>query len=133
MKTAMTLLMGGLVATCGLAIADTPATQRQNLDKYTPYIEAPVDSFQFWSLYKWQLVGPDKVVVWSTIKKAYLVTVQAPCPRLEWAPTIGVTSVQSHRVSARFDYVTLKNDRCRITKIEPIDVARMDRERDAGR
>ncbi|MGA9423012.1 MAG: DUF6491 family protein [Rhodanobacteraceae bacterium] len=132
MKAWMVLLVGGLVATTGVANADTRATQQRNLDEYTPYLEAPVGSFQFWSLYKWRLAGPDKLVVWSTIKKAYLLTVETPCPRLEWAPTIGITSVQLHRVSTRFDYVTMRDDRCRITRIQPIDLARMDKGRDAA-
>ncbi|MGA8278864.1 MAG: DUF6491 family protein [Rhodanobacteraceae bacterium] len=132
MKTWIVLLLGGLVATTGSANADTRATQQRNLDKYTPYLETPVDSFQFWSLYKWQLAGPDKVVVWPTIKKAYLLTVEQPCPRLEWTSSIGITSVQLHQVSKRFDYVALRGDRCRITKIQPIDVGRMDKQRDAA-
>ncbi len=55
------LALATLVA--GVAQADTRATQQKSLDKYTPYLEAPVDSFAFWTLYKWQLVGPEKVVV----------------------------------------------------------------------
>ncbi len=122
----------GLLAMVGVAHADTRATQRANLDKYTPYLEAPVDDFTFWTLYKWQLVGPQKVVVWTTVKDAYLLTVETPCPRLEWANGIGVTSQQAHQVSRRFDYVTMANDRCRIEKIEPIDTARMNEERRAA-
>lgn len=125
------LMLGGLLI-ASATYADTRATQQEDLDRYTPYLEAPVDSFTFWSLYKWQLVGPQKVVVWTTIKDAYLLTVETPCTKLEWANGIGVTSQQSHQVSRRFDYVTAGNDRCRIEKIEPIDTARMNRQRDAA-
>ncbi len=131
MKPWLALIGFGVLA-LGVAHADTRATQQENLDKYTPYLEAPVEDFRFWSLYKWQLVGPQKVVVWSTVKDAYLLTVEKPCPKLEWADGIGLTSQQSHRISRRFDFVTLKNDRCRIEKIEPIDTVRMNEERRAA-
>ena len=132
MKSWMTgLLLGGLLV-AGAAHADTRATQQKNLDSYTPYLQAPVDSFTFWSLYKWQLVGPQKVVVWTTVKDAYLLTVETPCTKLEWANGIGLTSQQSHQVSRRFDYVTAGNDQCRIDEIQPIDIARMNRDRNAG-
>lgn len=111
--------------------ADTRETQRRNLERYTPYLQEPVDAFAFWTLHKWQLVGPLEVVVWSTIKDAYLVRVRAPCPRLEWAHGIALTSKQSHQVSVRFDEVRVGGDRCPIEQIRPIDLARMaaDRER----
>ena len=127
---AATLGLGLLAA--GAAQADTRATQRKSLEKYTPYLEAPVDDFMFWSLYKWQLVGPQKVVVWSTVKDAYLLTVETPCTQLEWANGIGVTSQQSHQVTRRFDYVTVGSDRCRIDESQPIDIARMNRDRGAA-
>jgi hypothetical protein len=117
----------------GLAHADTRATQQHNLEKYTPYLQAPVEEFEFWTLYKWQLVGPEQVVVWSTIKDAYLITVEKPCPRLEWAHGIGLTSTQTHKIARRLDFVTFEHDRCRIEEIQPIDTRRMDQERKAGK
>ncbi|MEO5559209.1 MAG: hypothetical protein ABIR10_05955, partial [Dokdonella sp.] len=55
--------VAGLVALLALAVgsaqADTRATQQKSLEKFTPYLQAPVDDFQYWSLYKWQLVGPE--------------------------------------------------------------------------
>lgn len=132
MKLRVAGLIGAGVLAMGVAHADTRATQAKNLEKYTPYLQAPVEDFRFWSLYKWQLVGPQQVVVWSTVKDAYLLTVEAPCPKLEWANGIGLTSQQSHRVSRRFDFLTAGKDRCRIEKIEPIDTARMNEERRAA-
>lgn len=134
MKTVIATTLAVLaLAIGGLARADTRETQQQNLDKYTPYLGAPVEEFPFWSLYKWQLVGPLKVVVWSTIKDAYLVTVRSPCSRLEWARGISVTSKQTHVVSARFDEVRVDGDRCQIEQIQPIDIERMNHEREAAR
>lgn len=119
-----------LALVAGSACADTPETQKKNFDRYAPYLQEPVEQFPFWSLYKWQLVGADKVVVWSTIKDAYLLTVEQPCTRLEWAHAIGVTSQQSHFVSRRLDFVTAEQDRCRILEIRPIDSARMQKDKE---
>lgn len=125
MRYFMALVLAALVAVVGEARADTPETQQKHLDEYAPYLMAPVDEFRFWSLYKWQLVGPDKVVVWSTIKEAYLLTVEEPCTQLQWTKNIGVTSQASHKVLRRMDAVIAGNDRCRIVQIQPIDYARM--------
>ncbi|WP_300621547.1 DUF6491 family protein [Dokdonella sp.] len=125
MRHFMALVLAALVAVVGEARADTPETQKKHLDEYTPYLMAPVDEFRFWSLYKWQLVGPDKIVVWSTIKDAYLLTVEEPCTQLQWTKSIGVTSQASHKVLRRMDAVIAGNDRCRIVQIQPIDYARM--------
>ena len=115
-----------LAALCvGGAQAQTRKTQQENLERFEKYAGEPVDQFQFWSLYKWQLVGPTKVVVWPTINEAYLLTVNEPCPGLEWANTIGVTSKQRHLVSSKFDYVTYGKGQCQISEIRPIDYKTM--------
>ena len=115
-----------LAALCvGGAQAQTRKTQQENLERFQKYTGEPVDQFQFWSLYKWQLVGPTKVVVWPTINEAYLLTVNEPCPGLEWANTIGVTSKQRHLVSSKFDYVTYGKGQCQISEIRPIDYKTM--------
>jgi hypothetical protein len=108
-----------------VATADTRATQQKNLERFEKYAGDPIDEFDFWSLYKWQLVGPEKVVVWSSVNDAYLISVARPCPGLEFAPGIGVTSKQRRIVSRKFDYVTYGNGRCQIMEIRPIDYRRM--------
>ncbi len=118
------VLVSALIA-APAAIAQTRATQQQNLERFEKYAGAPIDAFDFFSLYKWQLVGPEKVVVWSTVSDAYLIAVASPCPGLEWAHGIGVTSKQRHLVSRKFDDVTYGNGRCQITQIRPIDYKRM--------
>lgn len=107
------------------AHAQTRQVQQENLERFEKYAGAPVEQFQFWSLYKWQLVGPEKVVVWSTINDAYLISVDDPCPGLEWSRAIGVTSKQHHIVSRKFDYVTYGKGRCAIKEIRPIDYRTM--------
>ena len=108
-----------------LAHADTAETQQKNLDRYTPYLQPPVDQFSYWSLYKWQLVGAEKIVVWTTVKDAYLLTVEQPCAKLQWANGITLSTQQTHFVSRRIDYVNADDDRCRIIQIQPLDYARL--------
>jgi hypothetical protein len=107
------------------AFAQTRATQQKNLERFEKYAGAPIDEFDFWSLYKYQRVGPEKVVVWSTINDAYLISVAKPCAGLEFARGIGVTSKQRRIVSRKFDYVTFGNGRCQIAEIRPIDYRQM--------
>ncbi len=118
------IVLAGVVA-APAAVAQTRATQQKNLERFEKYAGAPIDAFDFWSLYKFQLVGPEKVVVWSTINDAYLITVAKPCSGLEFARGIGVTSKQRHVVSRKFDYVTYGNGRCQIAEIRPIDYRQM--------
>lgn len=125
------LLCGALLLTAG-AQADTPETQRKNLERFTPYLQEPVGQFKFWSMYKWQLVGPDQVVVWTTIDDAYLLTVETPCTQLQWTHDLAVTSQASHTVMRRMDAVIAGNDRCRILQIQPIDYRRMEKDREQG-
>lgn len=107
------------------AQAQTRKVQEESLERFMKYAGDPIEEFQFWSLYKWQLVGPEKVVVWSTINDAYLISVEEPCPGLEWAKTIGVTSKQRNLVSSKFDYVTYGKGRCEIREIRPLDYRQM--------
>ena len=107
------------------ASAQTRQTQQENLERFEKYAGAPVDQFEFWSLYKWQLVGPEKIVVWPTVNDAYLISVHAPCVGLEWTKAIAVTSKQRHYVSSRFDYVTYDRGKCEISEIRPLDYKTM--------
>jgi hypothetical protein len=125
MKRVAGLLCGALLLAGG-AQADTPQTQAGNLEHFTPYLQEPVEQFKFWSMYKWQLVGPDKVVVWTTPSEAYLLTVETPCTQLQWSRGIGVTSQASHTVMRRMDAVIADDDRCRIVEIRPVDCTRME-------
>ena len=125
MKTGRAACVALAMLSIASAGAQTRKTQQENLERFEKYAGAPIDQFEFWSLYKWQLVGPEKVVVWPTINDAYLLTVDSPCPGLEWAKTIGVTSKQRHIVSSKFDYVTYGRGQCQISEIRPIEYKKM--------
>ena len=125
MRNLLAAIALAAVVAAPAAFAQTRATQQKNLERFEKYAGAPIDEFDFWSLYKYQRVGPEKVVVWSTINDAYLISVAKPCAGLEFARGIGVTSKQRHIVSAKFDDVTYGNGRCQITEIRPIDYKQM--------
>src|SRR5690606_19986709 len=109
----------------GSTHADTRATMHETLEHYAPYLGEPVDAFTFWSLNKWKLAGPEKVIVWPAVNDAYLVTVEKPCSRLEWARGIGFGSRQRHQVQVRIDHLDVDGQRCRIEEIRRIDLEAM--------
>lgn len=130
MKTPVASLLCGVLLFGGAAQADTQAqntqAQKKQLERFEPYLQDPVDQFDFPSLYKSQAVGTDKVVVWPSADAAYLLTVETPCGQLPTAAQIGMTTQAAHTVTRQVDSVTAGSDRCRILEIEPIDVLRME-------
>ena len=123
------MAFAALVIAAGTVQADTRATMQETLDHYSPYLGEPVQGFTFWSLHRWKLAGPEKVIVWPTVKDAWLVTVEKPCPQLEWERGIGFGSQQSHQVQVRIDHLEVGNQRCRIEEIRPIDLEAMKKPR----
>lgn len=123
MRMMRILLALALSAVCfsGLVHADTAAYQAKQLAKYERYAGPPIDEFTMTSLYQWQVVGPQNVVAWPTINKAYLLTVEKPCTRLQWTNALGISQEMSMKVTQKFDFVTFDHQRCPISKIQPID------------
>ncbi len=113
--------------------ADTPAYEAQQLAKYEKYAGAPIERFPMISLWQWQVVGPEKLVLWSQINKAYLVTVEKPCTRLEWTRAIGITQNTSMSVDGKFDAVVFDHQNCRIQEIRPIDYKALQRDEKAAK
>jgi hypothetical protein len=71
------------------------------------------------------VVGPEHVVLWSTVKDAYLVRVELPCNRLEWTHGLSVTQRMRQTVSRKFDFIAFAGERCAISQIRPVDYERM--------
>jgi hypothetical protein len=82
---------------------------------------APVESFHFWNLDRWEPLGRKHVAVWTRINEAWLIEVQEPCSGLDFTHVIGLSST-GQRVYRKFDDVHFENQRCRIAEIRPIDV-----------
>ena len=129
MKILFALLV--LLLSTGVA-AQTQDKHDEALSQYLPYAGEPVDSFQFWALKRWELVGEYKVVIWPRLNEAYLVTVDAPCDDLRWAKAISVTS-SANRVYQRFSFVRAGKYKCRIKEIQPIDYKKLLADRKAAK
>lgn len=130
LKVSSGLLAAAVMA--GGVQAQTRERQQERLDELAPYIGQPVQSFQFWNLTQWELVGPQKVIVWPRLQQAFLLTVDEPCAELEWAKSIGVTST-AQQVSARFDSVKAGKEMCRIREIQPVDIKKYEQDRKAAK
>jgi hypothetical protein len=107
------------------AQADTRATEQKNLVHFEQFAGPPVESFDMWSLYQWQSLGPDRLAVWSAVNKVWLLKVSQPCIRLEDTNAIKITSQMAHKVTARFDYVDFAAQHCQIQEIRPVDYVAM--------
>jgi len=115
------------VLMAAFAQADTRATEQKNLARFEQFAGAPVESFDMWSLYQWQSLGPDRIAVWSAVNKVWLLKVSQPCIRLEDTRAIKITSQMTHKVTARFDYVDFAAQHCQIQEIRPVDYVAMRR------
>ena len=118
-------LLIALALLAGVAQADTRAHENEEFARYKQYAGEPIDEFSMFRMWKWQVVGPERLVIWSTINDAYLVKVDKPCVRLEWTHAVVVTQKMRQKVTKKFDYVVFGNQRCKIAEILPVDYKAM--------
>lgn len=116
------------VAFAALAGCATGSAQRdsQRQAAYEAAAGAPVSHFRFFApLWSWEPLGTDQVVIYAKPRQAWLLDVPG-CNELPFATVIGLTS-NLDEVSVNFDKVlTGRNDfPCTITRIRPVDVARL--------
>src|SRR5690606_5655082 len=65
----------------------------------------PVESIPaFGRLHSWSVIDDDRLIIWATPFRPYLVELYMPSPDLRFAVSIGVTLFRS-RIHARFDSV----------------------------
>jgi hypothetical protein len=97
-------------------------TDEQELARFMDYAGQPVDSFRYLGRFdSWRALGRNKLVVWTGLNDAYLLTVQEPCAELQFANAVGLTS-NTGSVSRGFDSVKVgRNETCRITEIRPVN------------
>ncbi|MGH8213739.1 MAG: DUF6491 family protein [Rhodanobacteraceae bacterium] len=96
------------------------ATSRHAGIDYSKYVTRTVGMFAFSSLYDWDSNDPGHAVVWTTPFEAYRLTLLGPCFELQHAPIIALTS-NGGTVTAGFDSVLVRGDRCTIQTIEKLD------------
>lgn len=112
-----------------LAACATHPAQRDadNLALYNTHSGAPVDQFRYFGrMTQWVSLGDQALAVWTRPSEAWLLDLSGPCPDLEFAQAIGLSSTVN-TVSARFDKVTVLGGGahhipCQIARIRPIDV-----------
>lgn len=107
------------------AYADTRAHEAKELERYQKFAGDPIDEFQMFELWQWQVVGPLKLLLWSTVKDVYLVTLDKTCNRLEWTNGLSVTQNMKWKVTKTFDFVDFGAQHCKIVEIRPIDYKAM--------
>jgi hypothetical protein len=135
--TAVLAPLGGCVtsgsATNPSAATGTPAEQRA-LARYSAYAGPPIPSFTwFGRFYSFEVLGRDRVVVFTTPSDAYLLKVepQAGCDFRFVINAIGITSTAS-TIYAHTDSLTINSAEtgpgrwlCPIEEIRRIDYKRM--------
>lgn len=120
----MRLLFAAAALAIAAGCASVPQAQREAA--YEAAAGASVKSFRFFNpLWSWESLGTDRLVVYTKPKEAWLLDVPG-CNGLPFATVIGLTS-NLNQVSVRFDKVlTGRHDfPCTITRIRPVDVARL--------
>ena len=119
--TGMAALLTSAVLLAGCATTDGPDERRaRRYDFVQQFAGPPVESFHFWDMKRFEVLGDYDLMVWTTIDDAYLITVERPCPGLVFAGAVGLSSTQ-RRVHQRFDTVNFDQQRCRISLIREID------------
>ncbi|MEW9572061.1 DUF6491 family protein [Rhodanobacter sp. Si-c] len=117
------------------ACSSVPYAQRvaQRQAAYAAAAGAPVRSFHFFNLYSWEPLGDSQVAIYTQINRAWLLDV-SPCQNLGFTNAIGLTSFAGE-VSVNFDKVLVGRGYppCFISKIRPIDVAKLKLEQQAQR
>jgi hypothetical protein len=124
----------------GLAIAllagcagGPPRVQNsESLDRYLAYAGEPVDRTSPFRLDSWEYLDRARIVLWTGVNEAYLVTVWDTCRDLQFTNHIRVVSSMGNSIS-RFDKIKSDGDTCPIREIRPIDVKQMKADAAAAR
>lgn len=119
-RLAFAFAAASLLAACG---ASNTRAERdaQRLEELRSVAGEPVRDFRYTRLQAWNTYGEESVLVETSLREGWLLTVDAPCIDLPFAQAIGLSSGPGNTVST-FDYVTVGRDRCRIREIRPVDL-----------
>lgn len=122
MKARNWIILAALAAvTACSAMRHREEKDAETLQRYIDYADKPIDSFNYLGNFdRWISLGSSKLVVWTQINTAYLLTVREPCPDLPFAMNIGLTA-GAGTVHRGFDAVQVGSDRCIITEIRPVN------------
>jgi hypothetical protein len=117
------MVVVAVVSACsGIARREDPQTK---LDRFMDYAGPSIDRIVYLGRYdSWQALTDDKLVVFTGVNDAYLLTVARPCTGLRFTNRIGLTSTGS-TVSRGFDAVRFDRERCQIIDIRKVDYRKM--------
>ena len=108
-------------------------SDQEDLERYLQYAGEPVDSVSFLGGYdSWRSLGRDKLVIWTGVNQAYLLSVAGTCIDLPFATRIGIKTRGS--TLGRGDSVIVgRGQSCLITEVRPIDYRKMKQERSSSK
>jgi hypothetical protein len=116
-----------------LAGCTTGVPRHNELTLVSDYLTSagpPIGGFHTFRPYSWENVGGNQLVLWSTPREAYLITVWSSCIGLPFAYSIGLKTTTG--TVSRFDSVVLPDrTRCPISDIRRIDLSKVKEARDA--
>ncbi len=124
MKIASIILTAALAAT--LAASASAGTHAERKD-YAAYAGESIPQFNFTQLYNWQRTGDKSMVVWTKPSTAYLLSLAHNCDALSGRATVELGGVDGMRgrLQAGSGDVIVGQMRCRVTRIQPIDLKAM--------
>ncbi len=107
-------------------VSEESATERYQNDA-----GQPVDRFTAFNITGWTALSRDKLVIWTGVNEAWLLTVWTNCQDLQFAERIRLKRTGAS--VTRSDMVLVGRDQCPISEIRPIDVRQMKADRAAER
>lgn len=101
------------------------------VQRYQSYAGAPVERFTAFRVAGWTALSRDKLVIWTGVNEAWLLTVWNNCQDLQFAERIRLKRTGAS--VTRSDMVLVGRERCPISEIRQIDVKQMKADRAAER
>lgn len=130
MTTGLTLVLALSLGACA-SKGDYRDRQNAELARFESHTGKPVDQIRtFQGIDRWQALSPEKVVIWTSVNRAYLLTMRAPCSGLEFQQTIGISST-NNVIDRHFDKIYFENQVCFLSQIQPVDYKALKQERRA--
>jgi hypothetical protein len=97
------------------------ARQDSELARFERHAGAPVERINTYTgLDRWQSLAADKLVIWTSVNRVFLLTLRAPCSGLEFQQVIAITS-SNNIIDRSFDRVQVDGLSCYLSEIRPID------------
>jgi len=135
------MTLRAVVAVAGLVLAVSACSTSSGfgsshgaqLARFERHAGAPVERINTYSgLDRWQSLAPDKLAIWISVNRVFLLTLRAPCSGLEFQQALAITS-SNNIIDRRFDRVHVDGLSCFISEIRPVDYKALKQEERAER